>query len=213
MFKALLVLLSFSFQVTEDEVKKSTIKMVSVTETPVGINEKSILHYFGSGTVIKKTDTYFDVLTCQHIEPKLNRKSSHVHIWDNSKLPATILHKDEARDLAIWRVLGTADVRAVEIATQEDYSINTSFYKAGFPNGNAFKCKKGVSLGMFKKSNESNFFSFLGSVEAISGDSGGGIHRIPDGKLIGVTWGCRDDTLRARMIPEIHDFIKNSNWK
>lgn len=205
------VLLSFLLMgVSEEEVQKSTVKITHIYEQKKN-NETSRIFYNGSGTIIKKTDTYFDVLTCDHVLE--GNKKVTVDIWDKTKYEAFILNRDKEKDLALLRVFKKANICEAPIADNEDYSIKTVFYKSGYGSGNVAVVKKGACLGIFRKANGSDLFSFLGTVPGYSGDSGGGIHRTSDGRLIGVLWGSRDDTLRARMIPEIREFLRNSNWK
>ena len=169
----------------------------------------STLVQYGSGTVISKDDTGFLVLSCAHVLEsggehgqgtlKVTTAKGRTHL-------AQMLECDAVRDLSLIRVKSRqADVGVAVLADDETYRPGMKVYKCGHPGGNDFIKEEGKIRDYSSRS--SGFENLIASARSSSGDSGGGVYRVRDDRLIGVVWGGGDDGLRAVRLPQIRHFL------
>lgn len=211
------ILLSISLlfgDVSTENISKSTVKTVyTVTTKKCYIThcETQTLSYYGSGTVIKQENGCSYIISCSHTLPGIG--TLNIQTWDGKLYSGEILFKDVDYDLSILKINTPINACAVQLGDNETYGIETIIYKSGYPKGLKNIVAHGYCANQLMRANGSPLLSFAGMPDAISGDSGGGVHRASDGRLIGVIWG--GDTgigFRGRTLPDIRAFFKKNNF-
>lgn len=187
------------------DLTKSSVKTECSTETERSPTRVVSTIQSGSGTVIGKDDKGFDVLSCYHVVQGDKLK---IITHDNKVYHARVVKYDKERDLSLIRVDEKADVEAVEIATEETYKLGTEVTKAGFPGIDSVVVLDGTCTGYSRDAVNREIIYLVASPIVISGDSGGGLFRKKDKKLIGVIWGGKEDGLRATRIDDIWKLLK-----
>lgn len=220
---SVLLFLVFSIQSFAEDlnlITKSTVKTThSVSQKyihPTIPNAYQIITttQSGSGTIIKKTDDCFYILSCCHtVEHQgiIGVGELKVHTWDGKILPAKLISYDKKSDLSLIKVDAKVDVLSVKVANKEDYN-KTVIVKSGHPLGGKISVLKGVCIGESFHSDDPETRSVIGSPESIKGDSGGGLFRDSDSQLVGVVWGCANKNLHATKIRNIWIFLGKTKY-
>lgn len=212
------------FNYVNNEVVKSNVMITS--------ESKSFFHTAsvssGSGTIIKEDDTYYYVLTNNHVIYSLgNRTSYYVYDYLNNEYKnAKVLFKDPNYDMALLRFTkGNVSLRVSELAG-EDAKIKDNVIAIGQPLGqrNAITFGEVLKYEKVKCSNckvdESNIGYDCVYYSAITsnGNSGGMLVNY-NYELIGVvTFGLNDqrgDYLYGAGSPvsKVKEFLTNNNFK
>lgn len=164
----------------------------------------------GSGTVVGKTGGGFLVLSCAHVvefEGRYGKGELVVTTRKGKDCKAKLLAWDAKRDLSLMEVTAKgADVEVALLADDEGYAKGEAVFKCGYPGGGRFRKGEGKILRLTETND--GYLNLLADAPSASGDSGGGVYRSSDGRLIGVLWGGREDGLRARRLPEIKSFLE-----
>lgn len=172
--------------------------------------ENSTLTQHGSGTVIQRDAGGFTVLSCAHVvehRGKYGRGKLTVSTAGGKTYPAKLLRYDRDRDLSVMRVeANDADVGVALLARQEAYAPGLRLVKYGHAGGGDLRASEGVAS---RESSTSNGYkNLIATAESSSGDSGGGVYRKSDARLIGVVWGgLRGKGLRAVRIEDVREFL------
>lgn len=148
----------------------------------------------GAGTVIKKTEKYMYILTCNHVVEdiieinkqgyKLTATIGYSKTDEYNKIAGMIAYKaeiikyDEERDLALLKIFVLDDnLEAVSIAEKEP-QLGDTVYSIGSPLGLLRTISKGIL------SHHEEGFNFSDNTTTY-GNSGGGLYNLK-GELIGV---------------------------
>lgn len=170
---------------------------------------------YGSGTVIRADKTGFYVLTCRHVTEyrgEIAPGKLEVITHAGAALAAKVAAYDSRADLALLRVAAAgADVAVAEVADADDYRPGAAVTKVGYPGGGARVVADGVIADYTNTSvADPRVVSTVATAPSVSGDSGGGLFRGSDRKLVGVIWGGRPDGLRAVRLPDIHRLLRRA---
>lgn len=172
--------------------------------------------FSGSGTVIRKEGNTLWVLTCSHIaerERDVPGSKVTVKTFGGTVYPAEWCYWNHSnkRDLAIVKAKvpdgAKPDCEVAELATSEDYATDKWVLKSGYPGDTKGKHSlyRGQILGVRGyKSGYPDISILHASAMSREGDSGGGLWRYDDGKLIGVVWG-RDGDYSASLSTTLKD--------
>lgn len=210
MFKTILLFV-LAFTPVEENIVRASVK----TQHRIQV-DKSIVTQSGSGTIIKQEKDCFWVLSCAHAfeyNAKYGEGKIAIYIHNGQIYPATLVSYDVVRDISLLKVLFKPDISAAKLAKEAKYTRGETIFKSGYPKGLKHILAKGECTGWFSNSvRDPSVWSFIGSVVAISGDSGGGSFN-EQGELIGVNWGSLPDGLRSRMLGDIRIFLKRVDFR
>lgn len=149
----------------------------------VANTEPGKLEVWGAGTII---DDRGYVLTCAHVIDKM--KAVSVGFADGQYLPATVVFKDSATDVALLKVNGTRDFPAVRLSPA-DVKPGEPLVVIGSPVGLVFSVSAGVVSKVadvqFQGVTYRNAIQTDGSINP--GNSGGPVFN-GDGELVGMAF-------------------------
>lgn len=179
---------------------------------PGGVSEH------GSGTVVDVSRDAFVVLTCAHVLADSDRpgaKLSVLHMESNSRHPFRVLASCRKRDVAVLEVKAPGHkARASRVAFSEPYKAGSKLIRCGFPGS---RVRQTVHCSVLSEK------SYLGSEPeaklvsatpaAAQGNSGGGLFRVSDGKLVGVTVVSDAHTMGASALPSVHHILEKAGLK
>lgn len=200
------VLLIFFFPIyagaEEDWTKASSIR---ITKQYSGYND------CGSGTVIYCDRTGYLVLTCYHVVSPNKEGKLLAREVDGEWKSAEVASRWQRHDLATIYVKDPKHhTRAAAIAKKEDYPEGLKVRKCGYPLAGARHSADGRSTGKMFMGPDTSWISFTCFLNTRSGDSGGGLFRLSDRKLIGVVWGGDGSCAFVTRIESIQTLIKSA---
>ena len=160
----------------------------------------------GSGTVVEinREDETFIVITNRHVCPQPGAPVR-VFFPDGRNVAGVSLGPDDKADLACLEMHGQAS-NYVPLAEASPKN-QTGIYQCGYPSGKGPIQRQGYALGMHSYSRT----AWNLDLQCVSyyGDSGSGIFRQTDGRLIGVLWGGADGSSSSAVPVEYcHGFLK-----
>jgi hypothetical protein len=167
---------------------------------------------YGSGTIFAKDKTGFWVLTCRHVwvhDGKFAVGRVSVRLHDGTAVRGEVLHSNRVFDLSLVRVKYSGEVSVAEMAQRATYKDGLKVIKCGYPGS-----KRAVGVGAMKllpetygPKDEYRSFNVTGFEYPGSGNSGCGVYRVSDKKLIGVLYGGDHDGSRVVRLSEIRTFL------
>lgn len=163
----------------------------------------------GSGTVIRKDKKSFRVLTCSHVIRDGATRYT-VTTVDGKQYACQVLIHSVTCDLALLESTAPASeaVQSVKLADKGwKYHAGRTVTKVGYPRAGPRVIRSGKVLPFVSGSTtHPDVVSTVASVEAISGDSGGGLFNDKK-ELVGVVWGSLNGQLRASRLKDIYWFL------
>jgi len=192
------------------------------------------LENFGSGAVIDEDDTYYYVLTNNHVVTFMGSYATRYEIKNylDETLSATVMFSDENYDLALLKVEKPADLTVFEI-NYDTLSAADLMVVAGYPSGQ----NHAITMGYFMEYNrvtvtddssavnKVTFDIIISSVPVKSGSSGSALIN-ESSELVGLIYAGRfpsssDVSSNAYAIPavkileflELHGYGGLSSWK
>lgn len=144
-----------------------------------------------SGTVIEAGKDEFVVLTCSHglYWNKRRQDKFNVRSMTGQDYPAVLITDDPARDVAVLRVrVKDHPFKPSAVAKSDEYKAKTDAIRIGYPRNKHRTIVRATLTGqlVWINNDEENEAATVNPA-AIQGDSGGGLFRSSDGKLIGMT--------------------------
>lgn len=174
----------------------------------------------GSGTVFRIEPKQWYVLTCAHNACRGGNTANGIEhqgltVTDHTGTvhPARVLAYDLEADVLVLAIAGKAPVQAVTVAQSEPYRAGTPVVKAGFSKGGPLRTERGKATGTVEyRGHDLSNPNLLLDIDSQYGDSGGGVFRVADGALIGVTRAGPPGYggLRAVRLPRIQAVIRRA---
>jgi len=160
----------------------------------------------GSGTVVAAGAGGVRVLTCRHVVEGATAVTVTAH--DGRVHRATVAAVDGRADLALLRLTQAADLPAARLAGDDPLDRGTAVVKSGHPGAGHRVEGRGRVVGHSWAVGDPTNRSAIADTPSVGGDSGGGLFRAADGRLVGVVWGGANGQLYAVHAREVARFLK-----
>lgn len=148
-----------------------------------GISNKKL---FGSGVILKVSNTTYYILTNHHVIE--NSSSIWVTTYDGFIHEGTIVGSDTHRDIAVISISSTNNYPAIQLASNQSIKVGTPIYVIGSPYGFMFSVSKGIISATNRTDSILNNI-FIQTDAAMNPGNSGGALIDNSGKLLGIsTW-------------------------
>jgi serine protease Do len=144
----------------------------------------------GTGVII---DERGFILTSRHLLG--DSQEARVHLADGTALPARIIAKDAATDLAVLRIQPAKPLQALELGPASDLMVGETVIAVGHPFGYAHSATVGIISALDRKITLPTGETLVGLIQTDAGinpgSSGGPLLNI-NGELIGINCALRE---------------------
>lgn len=156
----------------------------------------------GSGVLAGADERFGYVLTAHHVVKDADGQPK-VRFANGNVQPGHVVKTDSAADLALIRI-DRPEVPPVEWAVASP-TKGDELVAAGFGSNGKYQEASGPVVGFSSRTEDTPDWMIL-QAQVRSGDSGGPVFT-KDGKLIGVLWGCNDNTY-ASPVTRLYTFTQ-----
>jgi hypothetical protein len=192
---ALLALLLTSAWVTAEPNSSVKTSLYVRFPKPIPLGEGKFqpgIYHLGTGTIVKVEPGRFWVLTCAHtvVAKEEGETSFSVTLHNGKVYPANVALYDVKTDLGLVYIDAKTEVTPAVLAEEDVVPLGTKTYRYGWATGSR----------KTQEASKSANTRFTGAKDVLlheldngsdHGDSGSGLFRVSDGKLVGVVWGGR----------------------
>jgi hypothetical protein len=142
------------------------------------------------------------IITCRHVTGSSPRNLT-VTFPSGLKADGVLVSVDNQADLAAIAISTKDDMPFIPVADAQPYK-GEKLWQVGYPQGRGPVQREGSFLG-YNSHNRSQW-NLTMDATSIPGDSGSGIFRVSDGKLVGVLWG--GPTIVGTGVHDIRRFVE-----
>jgi len=141
----------------------------------------------GSGVIVRRDGNTYYILTNAHVAGEADEIM--VVLNDETEYPATLVGKDERRDLALVKFTSRESIPVAEMGDSDQLYVGDWVLAVGSPFGFVSSVTAGIVSATGRQGPENNISEFIQTDAAINkGNSGGALVNL-DGEVIGInTW-------------------------